>query len=377
MAYDIRPSAAWIWGIGGCRGYARMTALYPEIPGATDDKIREEGTAGHWVAHSIGQGFIVPEGTLAPNKVEVDDKMLDGANIYLEDLRACGVPVYQEMTLPAQWIHPECGGTSDAWAWDAVNRKLIVWDYKYGYRYVDAFENPQLSIYVSSILDYLHKLGWIILDGVSEMDITVEMVVVQPRCFGAEPIRRWTVKATMLRGIWNTLRQAAVETLAPEPTLKAGSWCQDCSARHACPAAQRAALASIDFSAKMIPHDLTPAAMGDALRRIKQAKEFLESLESGLEVQLLHAISNGHVDPNWSIGYGRGSTAFKEGAEQQFLALAKYMKLDGVTKPERAKTPLQIIDAIGPDLISRFIEKRPGAKKLVPFTDRTIRKLLS
>lgn len=377
MAYDIRPSAAWIWGIGGCRGYARMSALYPEIQGVTDDTVREEGTAGHWVAHSLGQGFIVPEGTLAPNNVEVDAKMLEGANMYLQDLRSVGVPVYQEMTLPAPWIHPKCGGTSDAWAWDAVKRKLIVWDYKYGYRYVDAFENPQMAIYLSSILDYLHKLGWIVLDGASEMDITVEMRVVQPRCYGADPVRSWAVKAAILRGLWNTLRQAAVETMSPEPMLKAGEWCQDCSARHACPAAIRASLASIEYSAKMIPHDMTPAAMGDALRRLKLAKSFIESMESGLEAQLLHAIANGHIDPNWSIGHGRGSTAFKEGWEPAFLALAKYMKLDGVTKPERAKTPLQIIDAIGPGLIDKFIEKRPGAKKLVQFTDRTIRKLLT
>lgn len=377
MAWQVRPSAAWIWGIGGCRGYAQMSALYPEIPGYTDDTVREEGNAGHWVGHMLGKGFIVPEGSVAPNKVEVDGKMLEGAQMYLQELRSVGVPVYQETPLPAPWIHKECGGTPDAWAWDAAKRKLYVWDYKYGYRYVDAFENPQLAIYVSAILDYLHKLGWIVLDGVSEMDITIEMIVVQPRSYGAEPVRKWVVKAAMLRGLWNLLRQAALEVMSPEPILRAGAWCNDCSARHACPAAQRASLASIEYSAKMIPHDLTPTAMGDALRRLKLAKEFISSMESGLEAQLLHAISNGHVDPNWMVGQGRGSTSFKEGGEQQFLALAKYMKLDGVTKPERAKTPLQIIDAIGPDLISKFIEKRPGAKKLVPFTDRTIRKLLT
>lgn len=377
MAYAIRPSAAWIWGIGGCRGYARMAAMFPELPGVVDDTIREEGNAGHWVAHKLGQGFIVAEGSLAPNKVEVDDKMLEGAQLYLQDLRSCGVPVYQEHTLPAPWIHEQCGGTPDAWAWDAAKRKLYVWDYKYGFRYVDVFENPQLAIYVSAILDYLHKLGWIVLDGVSEMDITVEMVVVQPRSYGDDTIRRWVGKAAMLRGVWNILRNAAVEVMSPDPLLKAGAWCADCPARHACPAAVRASLASVEYSAKMIPVDLTPTAMGDLLRRLKLAKEFIESMESGLEVQLLHAISNGHVDPNWMVGHGRGSTKFIEGGEQQFLALAKYMKLDGVTKPERARTPLQIIDLHGEALLSKFIEKRPGAKKLVPFTERTIRKLLT
>lgn len=377
MAYAIRPSAAWIWGIGGCRGYSRMTELYPEIPGVVYDTVREEGTAGHWVAHMMGQGYVVPEGYITPNKVEVDEAMLEGAEMYLDDLRSCGVPVYQEMTLPAPWIHDECGGTSDAWAWDPVARILRVWDYKYGYRFVDAFENPQLAIYVSSILDYLAKMGLIVLNGDTEMDITVEMIVVQPRSFSAEPIRKWRIKAAMLRGLWNQLRHAAIEVRSSDPVLKAGDHCNDCSARHACPAAQRTAEVGFDFSAKMIPHDLTPTAMGDMLRRLKKAKDFLASMESGLEAQLLHAIANGHVDPHWMKGNGRSSTVYKEGHEDQVLALAQYLKIDGVTKPVRARTPKQLAELMDPRLLAPHIETRPGRKKLVPFTDRTIRKLLT
>lgn len=376
MAYAIRPSAAWIWGTGGCRGYAKMTALYPEIPGVVDDTVREEGIAGHWVAHSMGKGFVIAEGTLAPNKIEVDAEMLEGAEIYLQDLRSVGVPVYQETTLPAPWIHPQCGGTPDAWAWDPVKRKLYLWDYKYGYRYVDVFENPQLAIYVSEILDYLHSVGAIHLNGITEQEIEVEMVVVQPRSFSAEPIRRWSCKAAILRPLWNNLRAAAFEVMSPNPVLKAGDHCNDCSARHACPAAQRTAEIGFDVSARSIPHDLTPTAMGDMLRRLVKAKEFLESMEKGLEAQLLHAIANGHVDPNWELGHGRTSTVYKEGHEAQVIALARYLGID-VTKPQRAKTPKQVMELIDPKLLEPHIETRPGRRKLKPFTERTIRKLLS
>lgn len=376
MAWAVRPSAAWIWGTGGCRGYAKMTALYPEIPGVVDDTVREEGLAGHWVAHSMGQGFIVPEGSLAPNKLEVDSEMLEGAEMYLQDLRSVGVPVYQETPLPAPWIHPECGGTPDAWAWDPIKRKLYVWDYKYGYRYVDVFENPQLAIYVSAILDYLHKVGLLQLDGNTEQEIQVEMVVVQPRSFSAEPIRRWSCKAVILRPLWNNLRAAAVEVMSPDPVLKAGDHCNDCSARHACPAAQRTAEIGFDVSARSIPHDLTPTAMGDMLRRVRKAEEFLKSMGNGLEAQLLHAIANGHVDPNWMHGHGRSSTVYKEGHEEQVIALAGLLKVDAL-KPRRAKTPKQLEALMDPVLLAPHIETRPGRRKLVPFTERTIRKLLS
>jgi len=375
MAYAIRPSAAWIWGIGGCRGYAAMCAKYPEVPGVVNDTIREEGIAGHWVGHMMGQGYIVPEGSMAPNKVEVDSDMLEGAEMFLQELRYTGLPVYQEVTLPAVYIHKECGGTSDAWAWDAIKRKLYVWDYKYGYRFVDAFENPQLSIYVRSILDYLVSVGLLAHD-FDDRQIEVEMVVVQPRSFSADPVRRWNCTAADLRGLWNLLKHAAIEVMSADPVLKAGDHCNDCPARHACPAAQRTTEVGIDLSAKMVPHDLTPTAMGDMLRRVQKAKEFLDSMEKGLEAQLLHAIANGHVDPHWTHGHGRSSTVIKEGREALVASLCAMYKVDPY-KPPKMKTALQIQALIDPTLLAPHIETRPGRRKLVPFTARTVRKLLS
>jgi hypothetical protein len=376
--YAIRPSAAWIWGDGGCRGYAQMVARYPEIPGLVNDTVREEGIAGHWVAHKIGQGFIVPEGTEAPNSVEVDDKMLDGALMYVNDIRtrSCGHPAYMETPLPAPWIHEHCGGTPDAWSWNPLTRTLTVWDYKYGFRYVEAFENPQLSIYVSAILDYLHKVGAIVLDGHSEQDISVDIVIVQPRSYGADIVRNWKAKAAMLRPIWNRLRAAAIEAAGPDPQLRAGPHCLDCSARAHCPAAIRASLVALDVTSRSVPVDLAPEAAGDLLRRLIAAQDAVNTMVTGLQQQMVHAISQGHQDPNWTMGNGRSSTIYVEGGEAQILALAKVMGVD-ITKPVRAKTPLQVLELMDPRLVNRFITKTPGARKLVPFTERSLRKALS
>lgn len=376
--YAIRPSAAWIWGSGGCHGYAQMIALYPEIPGIVNDKVREEGTAGHWVAHMMGQGYIVTEGVKAPNAVEVDDDMLDGANLYLTDLRerSAGYPVYMEMTLLARHIHEQCGGTPDAWSWNPTTRTLTVWDYKYGFRFVDAFENPQLSIYVSAVLDYLHQIGAIVLDGHSEQDITVDIVIVQPRSFSAGVVRNWKVKAAMLRPLWNQLRSAAVAVVGANPTLRAGDHCNDCAARHACPAAQRASLVALDISARSVPHDLTAAQAGDALRRLKAAEQALKSMITGLEQQVLYSIQQGEQNPHWSLGYGNTKTVYTEDGEQQILALASVMGVD-IAKERRAKTPLQVMSIMDPALVKRFITTRPGGRKLTPFTERSLRKALS
>lgn len=376
--YAIRPSAAWIWGTGGCHGYAQMIALYPEAPGVSNDTVREEGTAGHWVAHMMGQGYIVPEGTYSPNHVEVDSEMLDGATLYLDDLRtrSMGHPVYMEMTLAARLIHEQCGGTPDAWSWNPATRTLTVWDYKYGFRYVDAFENPQLVIYAAAILDYLHQTGVIVVDGHSEQNITVDFVIVQPRSYSAGVVRDWKVRAAVLRGLWNILRAAAIEVTGPNPTLRAGDHCNDCPARHACPAAQRASLVALDITARPVPNELTPTQAGDVLRRLKAAQQAIKSMVTGLEQQLIYAINNGHQDPHWTMGYGNTKTVYTEGGEQQLLALAKAMGKN-VAKPQRAITPLQAAKIMDPALLARFTTKQPGARKLVPFTERSLKKALS
>lgn len=355
-----------------------MTALYPELPGITNDKVREEGVAGHWVSHMMGQGYVVQEGIKAPNGVEVDDEMLDGAVLYLADLRerSQGHPVYMEMTLPAPWIHEQCGGTSDAWSWNPVTRKLTVWDYKYGFRFVDAFENPQPVIYVSSILDYLDKIGVIQLDGHHEQEITVDIVIVQPRSYGAGVVRNWKVKVAMLRPIWNSLRAAAHDVVSSDPVLRAGDHCNDCSARHACPAAQRASLVALDIAARAIPNDLTAAQAGDALRRLKAADQALKSMITGLEQQVLYSIQQGEQNPHWSLGYGNTKTVYTEDGEAQILALADVLGVD-IAKPRHAKTPLQVKALMDPALVDRFITTRPGGRKLIPFTERSLRKALS
>lgn len=365
--FSLRPSAAAVWSV--CHGYVRMTAQYPEIPGVVDDTVREEGNAGHWVAHMMGKGYIVTEGTLAPNGLEVTDEMLEGAGVFLDELRTCGVPVYQEMTLPAPWIHELCGGTSDAWAWDAARRILRIWDYKFGYRYVDPFESPQLSIYASAVLEFLKLIS-----DANCGSITVELIIVQPRGYGGDVIKRWRTTVDELRPTLNRLRVAALAVTGENPTLVAGSYCEDCSARHACPALQRASLAALDISAKAIPNDLSPVAAGDALRRLLAAQSYIKAMTSGLQQQLLYAIQQGHVDPHWSIGHGQSRTVWKEGKEAEVIALGKLMGAD-LAKPMKPVTPVQAKKLLDPAMVDRYSETRSGGRKLIPFNDRSLRKL--
>jgi hypothetical protein len=236
-------------------------------------------------------------------------------------------------------------------------------DYKYGYRPHDPFEHLQMCIYVAAGLDYLKQ------NGQDEQTWEVEIVVCQPRAFGLDPIRRWNTKGALLRPIWNKLADAAAAVVSADPRLMVGPYCEDCSARWACPALQTASLTAMDVSARLIPHDITPAAMGDALRRLVRHQENINALVSGMRDQLEHAIRNGHTDQHWELGHGRSKLAWKEGCESQVLALADMLGTP-VAKPRKAITPLQAEKLLDPEIVARFIERRPGARKLIPFNIR-------
>jgi len=72
-----------------------MSRLYPDLSTPGDNIIRDEGIAAHWVAHKIGQEDFVFEGEIAPNGVEITDEILDGAILFVDTIRARGLPLNQ------------------------------------------------------------------------------------------------------------------------------------------------------------------------------------------------------------------------------------------------------------------------------------------
>lgn len=375
MTYALRPSAAWIWGAdNGCRGYPLMVSQRPEIEGTVDDTIRKEGTAAHWVSHAIGKGYVVPEGYVTPEGVVVDDDMLDGVAQYLNVLRSWGAPVHQEMSLAAGWIHALCGGTPDAWSWFPDQGLVRVADFKYGFRFVDAFENLQGAIYIIAVCEWLAARGMMVLDGHTEQYLRFEFTVVQPRSFGAQPVRTWSGTLAEMRGIWNKLRAAADEAAAPNPPLRTGPHCWECSGRLSCPAFQKASMASFEFSGQPVPHDLSIDQLSNLLRMLRKAQGDIGSLVDGVEAQLMHAISQGKPAPHWELSSPGGRRYYKEGKEPELIALGDLYGVN-LRKPQRA-VPISVAEGLlDPKVLEQFYEKRPYKRKLVPFDSKSLRKL--
>lgn len=377
--FALRPSAAGLWV--RCAGYATMAARYPELPGSNE--VREEGTAAHWVAYEVGNNRDVPEGTISPNGVEVTAEMLEGVGEYLAVLRSWGVPVYMECPVSIPSIHPECGGTVDAWSWDAVKRILRVADLKFGFNPVDAFENWQLLAYVRGVLDYLQSLY-----GKFTEHFTVELTIVQPRGYGHDVVKTWRVNSEKLIPYMERLKVAAHHAVAVRdgvhdpmvgsaPAYTAGPHCFYCEASAHCATLQRASLQLIDVSTDHGSLELTATQAADELRRLDRAIKVMEARQAGLEGQVKHAIENENfIHRNFEMGNGSGRTVWREGMTLQAIAIAKLMGKD-IAKPVAALTPKQAMLKIPGPVLEGFTEHRPGTRKLRRLADNHADKLFN
>jgi hypothetical protein len=71
------PNAAGVWG--ECPGSVPLSAMFPDL---LPSESKQEGTAGHWVAHQVCTVGKPAIGTHAPNGWAVDEAMVDGGALF-------------------------------------------------------------------------------------------------------------------------------------------------------------------------------------------------------------------------------------------------------------------------------------------------------
>lgn len=163
-----------------------------------------------------GRVFTVTEDMRAAVQVAVD---------YISDQHDEGDQLLVETKFDLSKVHPGCFGTSDVVLWKPATKTLIVADYKHGTAVVKVENNPQLQYYALGALLQLKFPAK-----------TVKIVVIQPRCKTAKPIREWSIEALDLVDFRGDLRRYAKATEQADAPLVTGNHCFFCAARPACPA---------------------------------------------------------------------------------------------------------------------------------------------
>jgi hypothetical protein len=360
----LRPSSALRWV--NCAGSHALEGLYPEDE---DSPEAREGTAAHYYATEALEGRVHAVGTLAPNGHPIDAYMVEGAQHWIDDVRAelpnlPGAQFRVETKVYAHsLIHPENEGTPDAWALSLQARRLIVWDYKYGHRYVDPFMFWQGINYVAGIFEG---------NSLTLADVTglrVSIRVIQPRNYHPSGVVRvWETTGEYLWSLIEFMRARALEAKRPAAPTQTGPHCRDCRGRHACPAFAAVAARSMDCAGETVPMELPIDALGRELTRLQIAADRIKARISGLEEIAIAAIRNGKDVPGWRMGFVDSRERWaKDVAEVYALgdALGVDLRDNKPVTPAQAKTKFKAA-GLPLEVLQAYYEKPTGAAKLSP-----------
>ena len=369
----LPPSSAEQWG--NCPGSVKAQAPYPDL----ETEESREGTAAHWVASSVLEGFrggdyvtcAQLEGTQAPNGVVIDEKMVEGAQIFVDDVIETyerfseGKSLLIEHRVHMPEIHPtDNWGTLDSNLYVPARAVLFLWDYKHGHRECDVVENLQMVDYLNGLVN-LYQI-----DGRLEQSTTVVVRIVQPFCYSASgPIREWVVRLSDLRALWNKLRMAAAEALGPSPRLTSGKWCRDCKAVLSCSAARLAGYNLVDAVKRpYVMDNMTGADLAVERGILKDGVAVAKARLEAIEDELGHRIRRGETDSGLTLEQSKGREVWNI-PTAQVVALVGQLGVDAhkdaVLTPTqtRAAAPREIKGMLS-DVISTVTRRPPGKLKL-------------
>ena len=351
-----------------------MQGRHPED---TESEAAREGTAAHEIAELMldagtrGQKATLPE--IASNGVPITEEMLEAATLYADHcvaiMRRHGVfggdYLGIEREVPITCINPENGGTPDFWLYAAEANILYVRDFKFGFGYVDEWENWQMIDYTAGLLADLD------IDGALDQMTTVSLGIVQPRTYGAEGvIREWRVRASELRSYFNVLHVNGAEALKDNAPTVSGPHCRYCSARHACESAQRAAYTAIEHTGKSLPVELDPLALGIELGVMQRAAKAIEYRLEGLKAQAENVARSGTPVPGWELKDATGRKGWAK-SHDEVVMLGTLYDIE-LTKPALI-TPNQATKAgLDPEVLAAYTETPITGVKLMESNPRRV-----
>lgn len=372
-----------------CPGSVKMQE---QVSPVADTEHEREGHAAHLAAMKIAEkSWMSPyphNFNSQGQQWELDDDMLDGALLYAEEAQTGG---RFEDPVDARAYIPECWGTPDYWRvydgpvpimdmntgqWSTkAGRSVKVVDYKYGYRHVEVFENPQLVAYTLGVQAKL-QLPW---------ETPVCLTIVQPRSYHGEgPIREWRSgplsgplrMMDMYSYAQQTIIPAVTEALSMNPVTISGPHCVDCKARAQCPTYRAAKDNILQLTGSAQPEQMSPQAVGIELHLVRQAIKMLEGRETGLRAHAEASINAGQQIPFWHIERGTSRLIWRDDTPVESLAAMGDLFGYNLRKPPALVTPTQA-KKLGLDehTLKEYAHRPPGALKLVPDDSTQLRKV--
>lgn len=341
-----------------CPGSVRLQESMPPIPQSDE---AAEGDAAHAVAMwrasgtrvlKIGETF-----EFKGKKWVADADMVSGAELWA---RECSVAGRFEDPVEMPQISPACYGTPDYWRYQLEHKLLEIKDYKFGFRFVDVFENYQLVAYAFGVA---HRLSL-------PPETIIRLSIVQPRAYHVDgPVRGWATTLEGLTVLLKKLRSSAALALTDDPPTRTGSYCLDCKARAACRTLQLAALNIVEYSMQAERMELTHDALGTELRILEEAAKRLDARKDGLAAQVEALLRGGIAVPYYGMKPGRANLAWREDVSVEEAADMAALIGVNILKPAALLTPTQAKDLGVPEDIIGQYSARPTPKLILKADD--------
>lgn len=336
-----------------CKGYAALCeAIDAELLEERDNDVREDGTAAHWLAHELWEGRRHNVGDYSPNNRELNEAMFLGVAIYHNLLKSWEPAVcVLEQTQPVSQVFPGVAdGTPDAFAFNPDTRTLYVGDFKYGFRPVEVWRNPQLIVYARTLV---HQLQLRLTDN-------VVLVIVQPRAPHRDGVcRSWKTTVAEIIRLGDLLAADAAACYAPTPDCTAGPGCGDCPGAASCRTQLAAAGAAMDIAYDSTPFEPTPAQIGYELVMLKAAQKHIENRITGLETIAEHKMKRGTRIPGVDFGRRATHTRWKPGSAEAVGGMGWMFGVE-TTEPPKTKTVAQLRDKLPAAIIEQHSFKPVG-----------------
>src|SRR5574340_425302 len=330
---------------------------------ADDTDSSREGTAAHEVAaRLVRDGELMQIGQLTSNGVAVTEEMIEGAEMWADTIGATSGGDFEKQ-IECLYVHRDCYGTPD-YAHGPDMGVLFVADYKFGHRYVPAFENWQLIAYaIGRMPSYLPS-------------VRVVLQIVQPRSYHRDgPVREWVINGHDLRDYAQILHAKCAEAESEMAQCNAGPQCYECPARHVCEAALHMEQSALYLSGSTIPLDASVEAKAVRLHQIRRALDHLAQMESGITEDLAAAVQRGINVPGFTLKAGVGREKWTHDITE-VVALGAAMGVD-LSKPG-CITPNQARKAgLSPDIVAAYSERSAGEVKLVEDDGRMLRRIFA
>lgn len=312
-----------------------------------------EGTA----AHELGETCLISNEDAIDHagrvikvegySFEVDEDMAEPVQVYLDAVRGDmteGCVLFVEKRFHLKSLDERFYGTNDAMVYSPAEKLLRVYDYKHGRGVpVSVIDNKQLKYYALGALEEIKA-------PISE----IELVIVQPRFEGGEPVQRWRLPFVDLVEYGGDLMMAADATDAPDAPLVPDfdtptDHCRFCPVGGICEARAEAAYAAADAAFSEVgdmtlpePTDVGENMMPLLMDRASRIEDWIKAVKAHAH----HMAEQGRPPAGFKLVEKRGRRQWTQGEEAtEEILTARYSEDQVYTR--KLASPAQFEKAIG------------------------------